>query len=384
MSEWKTVALQDVATIEREIVEASAIRDGTLYVGLENIRSGGDFVDVREVDCGELASSKFAFTQRHVLYGKLRPYLAKIARPQFDGICSTDILPVLPGSSLDRDYLAHFLLQPDMVASANSRATGANLPRLSPRALADTKVPLPPLPEQRRIADLLDRADALRTKRRAALAQLDTLTQSIFLDMFGDPVTNPKRWPRKTFGEVCDTRLGKMLDQKRQTGEHNRPYLRNANVQWFRFDLTSIFEMDFDDDDREILRLQPDDLLICEGGEPGRAAVWQGELEECYFQKALHRARPDPGRASASYLSWFLWFLAQRKALTGVTSATIAHLTGEKLAVLPTMLPPLSLQREFASRLAAVTDLRKAHFAALTELDALFASLQHRAFRGEL
>jgi len=197
----KRVALSDVAVIEREIVDSAAIETGTLYVGLENIESGGRFVGVRPVDAGELASSKFAFTPQHLLYGKLRPYLAKIARPDFKGICSTDILPVLPGPDLDRSYLAWLLLTPEMVALANSRATGANLPRLSPTSLAELRIPLPPLPEQRRIAEILDKADALRAKRRAALAQLDTLTQSIFLDMFGDPATNPKGWPQVPIGD---------------------------------------------------------------------------------------------------------------------------------------------------------------------------------------
>ncbi|MEK7239983.1 MAG: restriction endonuclease subunit S [Gemmatimonadota bacterium] len=384
MSAIRQVALQEVAQIEREIVAASDIDDGTLYVGLENIESGGRLVNVRPVDAGELLSNKFAFTPRHMLYGKLRPYLAKIARPDFQGICSTDILPVLPGPDLDRGYLAWLLLSPEMVSRANSRASGANLPRLSPKALAELQIPLPSLPEQRRIAEILDKADALRAKRRAALAQLDIVTQSIFLEMFGDPATNPKGWPRMAFGQVCETRLGKMLDQKKQTGEHRRPYLRNANVQWFRFDLASLFEMDFDENDRRTLRVLPGDLLICEGGEPGRAAVWQGALDECYFQKALHRARPDPKLAYPDYLSWLLWFLTHRGKLSGVTSATIAHLTGEKLAVLPCMLPPLPLQAEFANRLADVRSLERRHLAALAEADALFAALQHRAFRGEL
>lgn len=105
-----------VAAIDRDIVEAPAITNGTLYVGLENIQSGGDIINVRPVDTGELASSKFAFSPKHLLYGKLRPYLAKIARPNFHGICSTDILPVLRGPKLDRNFLAHFLLTPEKVA----------------------------------------------------------------------------------------------------------------------------------------------------------------------------------------------------------------------------------------------------------------------------
>jgi type I restriction enzyme S subunit len=126
----RTVSLSEVAVIERDIVDPAAIEAGTTYVGLENIESGGRFVGVRPVDAGELASSKFAFTPQHLLYAKLRPYLAKIARPDFDGICSTDILPVLPGPDVDRAYLAWLLLRPEMVALASSRATGANLPRL--------------------------------------------------------------------------------------------------------------------------------------------------------------------------------------------------------------------------------------------------------------
>src|SRR5690606_19761039 len=153
--------------------------------GLENIESGGGFVNVRPVGAGELASSKFAFTPRHVLYGKLRPYLAKIARPDFEGVCSTDILPVLSVPELDRGYLSWLLLTPELVALAVSLATGTELPRLSPNALGVIRFPLPPLPEQRRTADVLDNADALRATRRTARTPLGTLTQSFFLNESG-------------------------------------------------------------------------------------------------------------------------------------------------------------------------------------------------------
>src|SRR5438552_15580259 len=93
---WKTVALHEVATIERSAVQPDAISQGAAYLGLEHIESGGRILGAKSVDEGELASSKFKFTERHVLYGKLRPYLAKIACPDFSGICSTDILPILP------------------------------------------------------------------------------------------------------------------------------------------------------------------------------------------------------------------------------------------------------------------------------------------------
>jgi len=130
--EWPTVALADVAAIERDAIQPEQIEDDTIYVGLENIETGGAFSEVGQVDAGALASSKFRFSSRHVLYGKLRPYLAKIACPEFSGICSTDILPILPGPKIDRRYFFHYLRQPSMVDYANSRAVGANLPRLGP------------------------------------------------------------------------------------------------------------------------------------------------------------------------------------------------------------------------------------------------------------
>lgn len=109
MTSWNRKPLSAVALIERSAVQADAIVSGTPYVGLENIRSGGEFLNVTQVSNGELASAKFKFDHRHLLYGKLRPYLAKIASPTFSGICSTDILPILPGPGMDRQFLVHYL-----------------------------------------------------------------------------------------------------------------------------------------------------------------------------------------------------------------------------------------------------------------------------------
>ena len=224
---WPKVALREVATIERSSLQPEKIKTGTTYVGLEHIESGGAFVNLKPVDAGALASSKFQFTERHLLYGKLRPYLAKIACPDFTGICSTDILPILPSQKIERHFLFHFLRQPSMVDYANSRTVGVNLPRLSPSTLAEFEIPLPPLAEQRRIAEVLDRAEALRTKRRAALAQLDSLTQSLFLDLFGDPVSNPKKWP--------DPKLGGLLGFQ-QYGPRDAPGHRHRREVHAAFD----------------------------------------------------------------------------------------------------------------------------------------------------
>lgn len=196
------VSLGDFVKIARNSISPEKIQSGTTYVGLENIDGSGIFVDVKAVDAGELASAKFVFTQKQVLFGKLRPYLKKIARPDFDGVCSTDILPLLPSKEIDRDYLFHTLRRQSFVDDVSSLSSGANLPRIAPKVLSGMQIPLPPMEEQRRIAAILDKADALRAQRRAAIAKLDELLQSVFIEMFGDPVTNPKRWPLVNLSEL--------------------------------------------------------------------------------------------------------------------------------------------------------------------------------------
>jgi len=171
------------------------------YVGLEHIDSSGAVQDVT-VQNGDLASTKFAFTRDHILFGKLRPYLRKVARPEFDGICSTDIIPIMPGERVDRGYLFHFLRVDEVIEKAASLATGVNLPRLSPRILETFAVPLPSLHKQRRIAAILDQSDDLRRKRRDALDGLDRLQSSVFATMFGNLEKNTCRWPKRELSSV--------------------------------------------------------------------------------------------------------------------------------------------------------------------------------------
>ena len=247
------------------------------------------------------------------------------------------------------------------------------------------EIPLPPLAEQKRIAAILDAADALRAKRREALAQLDTLLQSTFLNMFGDPFTNPMGWGVVAFESIGNSRLGKMLDKGKEVGDCQFPYLANTNVQWGRFDLAALRTMDFSESDCEEFKLEHGDLLICEGGEVGRTAIWHGADDRIYFQKALHRVRLDPTVAVPEYVFQFMWFMAKNGGFRDLTtSATIAHLTGVKLKRLPCPRPPLELQHRFAAIVESVEQQKASQRTHLAELDTLFASLQSRAFRGEL
>jgi len=288
---------------------------------------------------------------------------------------------------VDLGYFAKVLRSPWARAIYASKVRGTAKRRRSiPKAeFKQLEFPLPPLPEQKRIAAILDAADALRTKRRKSLELLDELVQSVFLDMFGDPVTNPKGWEAVAFGEATESRLGKMLDKSKESGDAQYPYLGNANVQWGRFDLAALKTMDFSSDDRVEFALRPGDLLVCEGGEVGRSAIWQEADADIYFQKAIHRVRVDADVLTPEYLYYYMRNMAARGGFARLTSSsTIAHLTGVKLRRLPLPLPPLELQTDFADVLSAAKVQRRNLEEHLTELDALFASLQSRAFRGEL
>ena len=266
-----------------------------------------------------------------------------------------------------------------------SLAITSTIPGLNRNTLYSQHVPVPPLAEQERIVKLLDEADELRKLRAQADRRTAALIPSLFQEMFGDPVINPMGWVLATFGEVGECRLGKMLDAKRQTGLHRRSYLRNVNVQWGRFDLSEVLKMDFDEKDRDVFRLRAGDILICEGGEVGRAAIWNDELPECYFQKALHRARPNPKLAIPEYVQWLMLSLSKSGGLRDFTSqATIAHLTAVKLKTLRIPLPPLPLQREFAAHVSEILAMQAEQSASRRRLDDLFHSLLHRAFQGQL
>jgi type I restriction enzyme S subunit len=154
--------------------------------------------------------------------------------------------------------------------------------------------------------------------------------------------------------EVASIQLGKMLSPKAKTGQDPYPYLRNQNVQWGRFDLDDLAVMDFNARDRQKFELHDGDLLVCEGGEPGRCAVWRGEIESCYYQKAIHRVRPIEAVAHSDFLAMWIRFQALRGAFNDQNlKTTIAHLPLVRLEQM--LVPAISIQeqREIVARLNA-------------------------------
>ena len=243
------------------------------------------------------------------------------------------------------------------------------------------------LAEQQRIVGILDEAfEGIATAKanaeknlQNARALFESHLQSVFTQ-------RGKGWVEKTVSEIAKHSLGKMLDKAKNKGEP-QPYLRNINVRWFTFDLSDLLQMPFLPTEVEKYTAVKGDVLICEGGYPGRAAIWNEDYP-IHFQKALHRVRfHEP-----EHNKWFVYYLSlldlsgQLKQYFSGTG--IQHFTGEVLARFPIPVPPLSELRQAVAKFDALSKetqrLASLYTRKLAALEALKKSLLHQAFSGEL
>jgi type I restriction enzyme S subunit len=268
--------------------------------------------------------------------------------------------------------------------------TGATIPHISKLALTKIQIPLPPLPEQKRIAAILEKADALRQKNKQLLAAYDELLQATFLDMFGDPVTNPKGWKKKTLSDVSEVvsgvTKGRKIDKEKVV---ILPYIRVANVQDGHLVLNEIKAIEALPSDLEKYRLLPGDILLTEGGDPdklGRGAVWRGEIEDCIHQNHIFRVRISDKNLKEAYLSALIgssygksYFLKAAKQTTG-----IASINATQLRNFPVIMAPFQLQEKFEIAIANIEVQKAILKQSIQDSEDLFNGLVQKAFNGEL
>jgi type I restriction enzyme S subunit len=296
---------------------------------------------------------------------------------------------VRTGPKLLNRFLVHRLFYDYHAGNLADYHTGATIKHLTGQDLARYEIPLPPLAEQRRIAAILDQADALRRKRREALDQIGKIEAPLFVDFFGGLHGKNWLWPVVPVGDAGRVQLGRQRAPKYQTGKYSRPYVRVANVYENRIDLSDVLEMDFDVKDFKQYKLFTGDVLLNEGQSTelvGRPAIWGDEIEDCCFQNTLIRFQADRSRVLPRFaLAVFLtYFRAGEFSKLSSKTSSVAHLGASRLATMPFPVPTLEVQQAFLARVAEIDKLKTAHHAHLEKLDALFAVLQHRAFRGEL
>lgn len=288
---------------------------------------------------------------------------------------------IIPGENVVPSYLEHYFRAHPPSGLIKDPA----YPSIRTSEIEDIKIHLPSLDEQKRIAAILDKADAICRNRAESIRILDELLGAVFLDMFGDPVNNPLDWPTKELGDVCDVQLGKMLSSKAKTGVNSKKYLRNANVRWRHIDFSDVLEMDFSPTEQKKFSLKNGDLLVCEGGEVGRCAIWNNGDSEYYYQKALHRIRVNKKVISSEYLQEYLYWTARLGGLIKASSeVTFSHLTAEKIKTLSIPLPSIKLQEKFVESYNRIQAIRKKYNFLLEQNINLFQSIVQRAFNGKL
>ena len=280
----------------------------------------------------------------------------------------------------------YYLLGSGLVYSQFERlAAGATVKNLNIDLVKRVKVPLPPLAEQRRIAEILDRAEALRAKRRETLAQLDALAQSVFLDLFGDPRTNEKRFPVVPLGDLCD----RVVDGVHQTPtymEFGVPFVTVTNIVTGTLSFANTKFISEEEHAILTKRVRPErgDILVSKDGTIGVACPVETDHEFSIFvsvallkiKRELIRQRFLTGQFRTD------WIQSQIRA--GTKGIAIRHLHLNDFKKLRILVPELDLQNEFVRRLGAAEKMRAIHSGHLAELNNLFNSLQQRAFRGEL
>ena len=293
-----------------------------------------------------------------------------------------------PTAAVHPSYFAHYFRTPQYRAEVTRLAAGANINNLRNDDLNNLEVPLPPLPEQRRIAAILDQADELRARCRRALALLDELADSIFIDMF--EMGQISAWPTMLLESVAELQGGLTVNQARVSMPLEVPYLRVANVGRGRIALDHVKTMSVSHTELERVRLNIGDLLIVEGhgnaAEVGRVARWSDARADTVHQNHLIRVRALEARLNPVYLESYMnssrgraYFARVAKTTSGLNTINMAN-----VRAVPTLIPPLSIQQTYAERIAHIERCRAIRFGHLAKLDELFASLQHRAFRGEL
>lgn len=289
---------------------------------------------------------------------------------------------------LDPKYLSYFISSPLFQAEIDRLQRGGTRQALTFGQIADFKIPFAPFPEQQRIADILDKADAIRRKRREAKSQSEDLPLSIFRESFKEylkPTT-----ATSVLAELAQVVSG-VAKGRKFNGQSVRevPYLRVANVQAGYLDLSEIKTIPATEPEIAELRLQHGDVLLTEGGDHdklGRGGLWEYDVKDCIHQNHVFRVRTNRKQLSPIYFVQFLqtefakgYFLRCAKKTTNLASINM-----RQLRALPVPVPPLDLQTAFEEEIATIRDLIEKQAQSELQANELFNSLIHRAFRGEL
>lgn len=286
---------------------------------------------------------------------------------------------------LDEGFLFYFL--PAELKRIEAQTSFATVKHLSAKQIREIAIPLPPLPEQRRIAAILDQADALRTKRRAALGQLDEMAQAIFVEMFGDPIENPRRFPSMRLGTLVDESRGISygIVQRGPDRDTGVAVLRISDIAGGKVNQTKL-KITTPEIAGRFRRtcLVGGELVISIRGTVGLVAAVPSSLAGANVSREIAVIPLKRGVSRTFVRDLIRTDGAQRHIVADVKGVAQSGINLEDLRELPVIQPPVHLLTEYERRIAEYEKIEMKASISMDSLDTLFASLQHRAFRGEL
>jgi type I restriction enzyme S subunit len=362
---WQTKTLGEVCAFDK----AQGFHTGLPYVGLEHIESH----TARFIGSGDahpVKSSTFIFSDVHVLYGRLRPYLNKALAPDFEGHCSTEIFPIKPSRELSREYLLYWLLSDETCERINATCTGARMPRAQMDKVMDFEFPLPPLAEQQRIVDLLDEAFAGIATAQAnteknlqnARALFESHLQSVFIQ-------RGKGWVEKSLGETCEMYQPKTIGTKDLVPDGPYPVF-GANGVIGRYD--------------KFNHEKPQLLVTCRGATCGSVNI---SAPKSWITGNAMVVRPLDHSLDLKFLEFvFRGGIDISKAITGAAQPQITRTNLSPLLIRfpKSITEQTKLAEQFESLTEETQRLAALYERKLAALEALKKSLLHQAFTGKL
>ena len=294
------------------------------------------------------------------------------------------IFKVVPNDEkIDKNYLKRALEL--SIVEMESQVHGATMKHITRGKFLANKIPLPPLEQQRRIASILDQADALRQKRQQAIGKLDQLLQATFIDMFGDPISNPKNW---------DKCLLEKVTHKITDGTHKTPTYMSSGIEFLsakdikkgRIVWNTNKYISEQEHSQLIKRCNPEigDIVLAKSGSLGSVAIIDRSHQFSLFE-SLCLIKHDRQRIDAIFLTSMLRSPSMLSHLLGKNKGiAIKHLHLVDIRGLEILLPPIELQLEFSSKIRSIDRLIGMHLSSLEYIESLFKSLQNQAFNGTL
>ncbi|WP_342113987.1 restriction endonuclease subunit S [Pseudoduganella sp. OTU4001] len=336
----------------------------------------GILLNKEYVERSRIGTSTHTFDDGNVLYSKLRPYLNKVLLPDIAGYCTSELVPMRPNQAIvTREYLAAYLRCPAFLHWVSQQVDGAKMPRVSMKVLWEHRIKLPGLDEQKHITSILDKADSLRRKRQEAVLLADEFLRAVFIDMFGDPVANPKGWQVKRLADLGSLDRGISKHRPRNDpsllgGAH--PLIQTgevANCDGYIRSYTSTYS------DKGLLqsKLWPTGTLcITIAANIAKTGILL--FPACFPDSVVGFTAST--HATVEYVRFWLSFLQKTLEANAPESAQ-KNINLAILRDLQVPVPPIDLILKFADIVSATESIRIEQRKALQESHALLSSLQH-------